>query len=202
MISYALHILYAALVSSSILMFFALSPVNAILFLISVFFTTSMIFMVSGVDFLGILILLVYVGAVAVLFLFIVMMLNVRRIERDTTMYLILGCFIAFLLLCQFQYLGFKTNILYSQLHLPTQFNSFSYFVCICLDEAQRATSVSYLGILLFSEFSILLLLAAVLLLVAMVGAICLTNNKRGFLIRLQYDQLRRTNETLAFQNY
>ena len=192
MLEYILYILYSLLVSSTIFMFAALSPINVILFLIAVFFTTAMLFMVSGIDFLGIIVLLVYVGAEAVLFLFIVMMLNVRRIERDTTMYLIIGLFITLLLACQFQYIGFKTNILYSQTYLPVQFNFFSYINPVRLDETLHIGSVTTIGVLLFSDFIVLLLLAALLLLVAMVGAIYLTNEKRGYFVRQQYEQLHR----------
>lgn len=193
MIDHVLYVLCALLILSTLLMFSALNPVNAILFLISVFFTSSMVFMVAGVDFIGIIILIVYVGAIAVLFLFIVMMLNVRRIERDTTMYLIIGFFIALLLVCQLQYLGFTTNGLYSQLHLHSQFNSFYYVDSFCLDESHRIVSIYKIGTLLFYDFSVVMILAAVLLLVAMVGAICLTNDKRGYFVRQQYDSFNRT---------
>lgn len=173
-------------------MFTALNPIYALLFLISVFFITSMIFMLIGVDFIGILILLIYVGAVAVLFLFVVMMLNVRRVDRDNTIYFIIGLFITIILFFQFQYIGFVNNLLEIQLNLTFSGNSFSYSDYVFLDETEKVRVIYHLGLLLFGKFSICLIVVGLLLLVAMIGTICLTNEKRGYFVRQQYDQLLR----------
>jgi NADH-quinone oxidoreductase subunit J len=181
-------------------MFTAVNPINTLLLLISVFFLTSMIFMLVGVDFLGLSILLIYVGAIAVLFLFVVMMLNVRRIDRDNTLYLVIGLFITIILFLQFQYMGFVNNVLNFQFNLPLSVNSFSYSNTVFMDEAEKVKTVFCLGILLFGKFSICLIISAILLLVAMVGAICLTNEKRGYYVRQQYDQLiRLSNISVSF---
>lgn len=198
--NYLIHFLAIILVCSTILMFTAVNPINTLLLLISVFFLTSMIFMLVGVDFLGLLILLIYVGAIAVLFLFVVMMLNVRRIDRDNTLYLVIGLFITIILFLQFQYMGFVNNVLNFQFNLPLSVNSFSYSDTVFMDEAEKVKTVFCLGILLFGKFSICLIISAILLLVAMVGAICLTNEKRGYYVRQQYDQLiRLSNISVSF---
>lgn len=198
--NYLIHFLAIILVCSTILMFTAVNPINTLLLLISVFFLTSMIFMLVGVDFLGLLILLIYVGAIAVLFLFVVMMLNVRRIDRDNTLYLVIGLFITIILFLQFQYMGFVNNVLNFQFNLPLSVNSFSYSNTVFMDEAEKVKTVFCLGILLFGKFSICLIISAILLLVAMVGAICLTNEKRGYYVRQQYDQLiRLSNISVSF---
>jgi NADH-quinone oxidoreductase subunit J len=198
--NYLIHFLAIILVCSTILMFTAVNPINTLLLLISVFFLTSMIFMLVGVDFLGLSILLIYVGAIAVLFLFVVMMLNVRRIDRDNTLYLVIGLFITIILFLQFQYMGFVNNVLNFQFNLPLSVNSFSYSDTVFMDEAEKVKTVFCLGILLFGKFSICLIISAILLLVAMVGAICLTNEKRGYYVRQQYDQLiRLSNISVSF---
>jgi NADH-quinone oxidoreductase subunit J len=198
--NYLIHFLAIILVCSTILMFTAVNPINTLLLLISVFFLTSMIFMLVGVDFLGLSILLIYVGAIAVLFLFVVMMLNVRRIDRDNTLYLVIGLFITIILFLQFQYMGFVNNVLNFQFNLPLSVNSFSYSNTVFMDEAEKVKTVFCLGILLFGKFSICLIISAILLLVAMVGAICLTNEKRGYYVRQQYDQLiRLSNISVSF---
>lgn len=202
MIIYVLHSVYLVLVCSTILMFTALNPVNAIILLISVFFNTAMCFMIIGVDFIGILLLLVYVGAIAVLFLFIIMMLNVRRIERDTTMYLLVGLFIIFLLFFQFQYVGFKTNVFAFYVFLPIQTNFFSYIDSLPIDEGNRIRSVTSVGMLIFGKFFIALILASGLLFVALVGAILLTNEKRGYFVQQQYSQLLRIERILNSRVY
>lgn len=191
--NYFIFILFVLLVCSAILMFTALNPINTLLFLISVFFLTSLIFMLIGVDFIGILILLIYVGAIAVLFLFIVMMLNVRRIERDNTLYFIIGFFITVILFFQFQYIGFMNNVLEIQSNFTLSENTFSYSNYIFFDEVEKKKTIYCLGLLLFNRFSICLITAAMLLLVVMVGVICLTNEKRGYFVRQQYDQLLRS---------
>lgn len=190
--NYLIYFLSILLVCSTILMFTALNPINTLLFLISIFFLTSMIFMLVGVDFIGILILLIYVGAIAVLFLFIVMMLNVRRIDRDNMVYLIIGLFITVILFFQFQYIGLVNNALEIQFNIPFSVNSFLYSESVFIDETEKFKTISCLGLLLFSKFSICLIVSAILLLVAMIGAICLTNEKRGYFVRQQYDQLIR----------
>ena len=87
--------------------------------------------MLVGVDFIGILILLIYVGAIAVLFLFIVMMLNVRRIDRDNTLQLMIRLFIT-IILFSIQYMGFVNNALNLQWNLPFSVNSFSIYYNFC----------------------------------------------------------------------
>lgn len=69
-----LILLYTFIISSAILMISVLNPINSVLFLISIFFSVSIIFILLGIDFFGFIFLIIYVGAIAVLFLFIVMM--------------------------------------------------------------------------------------------------------------------------------
>ena len=73
------------------------SPIHSVLFFILIFFCSSLVFTLLHSDFIGLLFLMVYVGAIAVLFVFVVMMLNIKRVERDNTTYLLIGGFISFL---------------------------------------------------------------------------------------------------------
>ena len=74
-------------VSSAMLVILSRNTVYSVLFLILVFISISILFIMIGAEFLGMIILIVYVGAVAVLFLFVVMMLNVsqQKIKENTT---------------------------------------------------------------------------------------------------------------------
>jgi NADH-quinone oxidoreductase subunit J len=73
--------------------------VQSVLFLILVFFLCSILFIYLGADFIGLIILIVYIGAIAVLFLFVVMMLNIRVLELSSTfsIYLPLALFLSFI---------------------------------------------------------------------------------------------------------
>lgn len=73
--------------------------VQSVLFLILVFFLCSLLFIYLGVEFIGLIILIVYIGAIAVLFLFVVMMLNVRVLEivSNFSVYLPLALFLSFI---------------------------------------------------------------------------------------------------------
>ena len=74
-----------------------------------------------------------------------------------------------------------------------TFFRKFIFYILqFLLTKTEKVKTVFCLGIILFSKFSICLIISAILLLVAMVGAICLTNEKRGYYVRQQHDQLIR----------
>lgn len=76
--------------------------VQSVLYLILVFFLCSLLFIYLGADFIGLIILIVYIGAIAVLFLFVVMMLNVRILELSSTfsIYLPLALFLSCIFFC------------------------------------------------------------------------------------------------------
>jgi NADH-quinone oxidoreductase subunit J len=84
------------------------NAVQSVLYLILVFFLCSIFFIYLGADFIGLIILIVYIGAIAVLFLFVVMMLNIRLLEVSSTLstYLSLALFLSiiFLILITFIY--------------------------------------------------------------------------------------------------
>ena len=84
---------------SSMMVLLATNPVHSILYLILVFITVISYFFFIGVEFLALTFLIVYVGAIAVLFLFIVMMLNIRviQLKENFTRYLPIGFFVLIL---------------------------------------------------------------------------------------------------------
>jgi NADH:ubiquinone oxidoreductase subunit 6 (subunit J) len=112
-----------------------------------------MIFILLNVDFLGLLFLMIYVGAIAVLFLFIVMMLNIKKIERDQTVYLTIGGFFLFFYFFQIFFLIFYHSLVF----LPEYFffDSELYFFSSInfLDESVRYFLIKKLGILLYGEY-------------------------------------------------
>jgi NADH:ubiquinone oxidoreductase subunit 6 (subunit J) len=112
-----------------------------------------MIFILLNVDFLGLLFLMVYVGAIAVLFLFIVMMLNIKKIERDQTVYLTIGGFFLFFYFFQIFFLIFYHSLVYLPefFFFDSEFYSFSSINF--LDESVRFFLIKKLGFLLYGEY-------------------------------------------------
>lgn len=168
------------------------NPINAVLFPISIYFSASLSFIILGVDYLGLILLTVYVGAIAVLFLFIVMLVNLKRLDHDRTSYLILGLVILFILTVQLSIVFSYRVIVYQPENLTYSLNNYSFLCNNDTDDAQRVNVLVRLGTLIFKEFPAYLFIAGLMLLSAMIGAIYLTNLKRGYTARRQYNQLSR----------
>lgn len=122
-------------------------------------------------DFLAIIFLIVYVGAVSILFLFIVMLLNIKNIDLEEQYfnYLPVGFFIGFLFLMELYYFldqGFKFT------QTPLQI---SYIFTNYINHVDGLKDLEIIALILYEEFFVLFILASLLLLIAMVGAIILT---------------------------
>jgi len=144
------------------------NPVHAALFLVLTFFTSAIIWMTLEAEFLAISLVLVYVGAVMVLFLFVVMMLdiNIARLREGFVKYLPLGIVVALIML------GLMLNVVTSDIFSSTAM----------LEPVAKGADYSNtkaLGSVLYTEHVFAFELAAVILLVAIVAAISLTMRKR-----------------------
>jgi len=157
-------------VISSFMVIFAKNPVHSVLFLILTFFNATGLFVLMGAEFLAMLLLIVYVGAVAVLFLFVVMMLNIDFNSLRTGMIknAPLGLLIGTILLGEmiFSFIGMK----YGVANKPGN----ELFIVLGEEENTRA-----LGNVLYTNYIYLFQCAGLILLVAMIGAIVLTHRKR-----------------------
>lgn len=190
--SFLIFFFYFLVIISAIFMVIVSNPINAALFLISVFFNTSMVFILLNIDFLGLLFLMIYVGAIAVLFLFIVMMLNIKRVEKDNSFYLTIGLFILVFYFLQFFFFIFDETLIYIPKLFTLNTNSYEFSNFHFLDESLRYVMVKKIGFLLYYEYFFYLIFAALILFVAMVAAIYLTNEKQGYSMKDQYHQLSR----------
>ncbi|WP_293387037.1 NADH-quinone oxidoreductase subunit J [Nevskia sp.] len=146
----------------------ARNPVHAALFLVLAFFTAAAIWMLLRAEFLAIVLVMVYVGAVMVLFLFVVMMLdiNLDRLREGFWSYLPLGATIGVLMVIEMvlvlggKYFGLE--------HLPNPG-----------DPGKGYSNTKALGRILYTDYLYPFELAAVILLVAIVAAIALTLRRR-----------------------
>jgi len=154
----------------------AKNPVHSILFLILVFLNTAMLLISLGIDFLGIFIIIVYVGAIAILFLFVVMMLNIKLTELNDNIYkyLPIGFFFGLLFLFLFSFFVLETSTLNLPFTNTTQI--YSNIVVNWENElAIKGNNLVQLGVILYTTYLPQLMIAAIILLVAMLGVIVLT---------------------------
>lgn len=164
------------------------NPIVSVLFLICLFLNISCYLMALGLNFLGLSYLLVYVGAVSILFLFILMLINVRVSEllSDTNKSIPLGILLVILFIVPvYGILPFdlsnQKNLLHYTINLfqDSQVKELIYIFFVTngmwdgnLAECSHITSI---GNIMYSSYSIWLIITSIILLLAMVGAIIIT---------------------------
>jgi NADH-ubiquinone oxidoreductase chain 6 len=158
----------------------AKNPVHSVLFLILVFCNTSALLVLLGLDFFAMMLLVVYVGAIAVLFLFVVMMLNIKvaEIHENILRYLPVGGIIGIIFLIEIFLIVDNDYILMLPTSLLSNQISPSYWIAYG-DKIQSWTNIESIGNLVYTYYSLFFLLCGLILLVAMIGAIVLTMHKR-----------------------
>src|ERR1041384_4173471 len=104
----AFYLFSAVLIAAAVMVIAGRNPVHSVLFLILAFFNAAALFVLLGAEFLAMILVIVYVGAVAVLFLFVVMMLDVdfAELKRGSLQYLPVGLLIGIILLAELMFAG------------------------------------------------------------------------------------------------
>ena len=169
MIALIAFYLFATLtIASAVAVVFARNPVHSVLWLIVAFFNAAGLMLLVGAEFIAMLLVIVYVGAVAVLFLFIVMMLNIdfAALRSGFTRNLPFGLIVALVLLAEIivAVSAWKAG--------PVTGN--------VQPAAATQPNIEAIGELLYSRFLFPFEIAGLILLVAMIGAIVLTHRSRG----------------------
>jgi len=192
MIAHSIFFYFFSLIAiiSSIMVISSKNTVHSVFFLILDFISISCLFIMIGAEFLGMIMLIVYVGAVAVLFLFVVMMLNVAQmndklLQEPKYSHLPVGLLIGLIIFCELLIVvggwKYKPDIL-----LVTSIN---------LDKS--VTNTHSIGNILYTDYIHLFQLSGMILLVAMIGAIVLTFEKRSGIKRQSYiEQISREKVT------
>ena len=160
--------LFAAMtIASAVLVIFARNPVHSVLWLIVAFFSAAGLMLMTGAEFIALLLVIVYVGAVAVLFLFVVMMLDIdfSQLRSGFTKNLPFGLLIALVLL--------------AEIIVAANARRAGPLIADKPPEAAQPNIVA-LGEALYGRFLFPFEIAGLILLVAMVGAIVLTHRSRG----------------------
>ena len=174
---------------SAVFVVTAKNPIHSILFLVFVFFNISGLLIMLGVEFLAMLLLVVYVGAVSVLFLFVIMMLNVKIAQayENLLRYIPIGFFLSlsFLFEC---YLIVDSGLVSSDMEGFQFLNNSVDWVSLVIAN----TNTVVIGTILYTYYSFFFILCGFILLISMVVAITLTLSRRGDVRRQEiYKQLQ-----------
>lgn len=178
------YLLAFVAVAASFMVVAARNPVHSVMFLILTFFSAAGLFILMGAEFIALLLVMVYVGAVAVLFLFVVMMLDVDFVEmkQGFLKYAPVGGLVAVVLFLEMLIAGA------------------GYFYGGDTQVVPRADDVSNLeaiGRVLYTDYAFFFEASGFVLLVAMIGAIVLTlRDREGVRKQVIADQIARNRET------
>ncbi|SFA72208.1 NADH dehydrogenase subunit J [Poseidonocella pacifica] len=169
MIVFAFYLFAAGVIAGGLFTVIARNPVHSVLWLILAFLSAAGLFVLLGAEFVAMLLVIVYVGAVAVLFLFVVMMLDVdfSELKAEMTKAMPLALLIGVVILMQ---LGFAFGA------WETADTAQSARAAVAPTELHNTRA---LGVLLYDQYFLLFQLAGLILLVAMIGAIVLTLRHR-----------------------
>lgn len=179
----AFYLLAFTAIAAAFMVVASRNPVHSVMFLILTFFSAAGLFILMGAEFIALLLIMVYVGAVAVLFLFVVMMLDVDFVElkQGFLTYMPVGLVVAIILLAEMVLVG------------AAYFAGDPKTVVVADKEM---TNLEAFAAVLYTDYAGALEAAGIVLLVAMIGAIVLTLRERtGVKTQNAMDQMARTRE-------
>lgn len=169
LVTAAFYVFAAILIASAVAVVTSRNPVHSVLFLILGFFNAAALFLIAGAEFLAMILVIVYVGAVAVLFLFVVMMLDVNfgQLREGFQRYAPVGAVVG--------------AVLFAELILVLgawRFAPASMTLKLTTTPG-GVTNTQALGRLIYTDYILLFQTAGLILMVAMIGAIVLTHRER-----------------------
>ena len=175
--SFAFYLFAFSAVAGGLFTVVGRNPVHSVLWLILAFLSSAGLFVLLGAEFIAMLLIIVYVGAVAVLFLFVVMMLDVdfAELKAEMAQYLPLAILIAVVLLMQ---LGMAFGVWTASEGTEAARQAIT---------PAKTHNTAALGLLIYDRYFLLFQLAGLILLVAMIGAIVLTFRQRSGVKKQSY---------------
>ena len=167
--AFAFYLFAVTAVAAGLMVVLARNPVHSVLWLILAFISSAGLFVLMGAEFVAMLLMIVYVGAVAVLFLFVVMMLDVdfEELKGEMARYMPLGLLIGVVILMQL-------GIAFGAWQSAEGADALRAAVA-----PEGTTNTAALGMLIYDKYIFLFQTAGLILLVAMIGAIVLTLRRR-----------------------
>mgnify|MGYP005838230657 CR=1 FL=1 len=185
----AFYIFAAVAVAAGFLVIASRNPVHSVLFLILAFFNAAGLFVLMGAEFLAMILVIVYVGAVAVLFLFVVMMLDIdfSELREGFLQYMPVGALVGLVVLLELL-MVFGTWALTPEM---------AGVVATPIPPMNEVTNAEAIGQVMYTQYVYFFQAAGMVLLVAMIGAIVLTlRHKQDAKRQVIADQVARTKET------
>ena len=167
----AFYLFSTIIIASAIMVISSKNPVHSVLFLILAFFNGAGLFVLVGAEFLAMIMVVVYVGAVAVLFMFVVMMLNINFVElrQGFLQYLPVGILIGLILLVELIFVLTSQISQNQTLAVPS----------VPIPPINDIENTKAIGNVLYTKYVYLFQAAGMILLTAMIGAIVLTLRQR-----------------------
>jgi NADH-quinone oxidoreductase subunit J len=187
----AFYVLSAIMLGSAAMVVSSRNPVHSVLFLILAFFNAAGLFLLLGAEFLALILVIVYVGAVMVLFLFVVMMLDVNfaQLREGFQRYLPVGLTVGVVLLAEL----IGVDAVWRSLPAAPSLRS-AAMTAEALPGGAGLSNTAALGRLIYTDYIFLFQTAGLVLMVAMIGAIVLTHRQREASRRQSIDaQMART---------
>jgi NADH-quinone oxidoreductase subunit J len=166
----AFYLFATVCIASAAMVILSRNPVHSVMWLILAFFNAAGLMVLTGAEFIAMLLVIVYVGAVAVLFLFVVMMLDIdfAELRAGFVRYLPLGALVAIILAAELVFAVGAWNA--GTIDLASR----------AAPVAAEGSNIEQIGAVLFTRYLFLFETAGLILLVAMIGAIVLTHRQRG----------------------
>ena len=183
LIAIAFYLLAFTAIAAGFMVVASRNPVHSVMFLILTFFAAAGLFVLMGAEFIALLLIMVYVGAVAVLFLFVVMMLDVDFVElkQGFLTYLPVGAVVALILLAEM--------ILVGAAYFTGQTKT-------VVEKNSETSNLEAFGEVLYTQYAGAFEAAGLVLLVAMIGAIVLTlRERKGVKSQNAMEQMARTRD-------
>ncbi|MBY0501600.1 MAG: NADH-quinone oxidoreductase subunit J [Alphaproteobacteria bacterium] len=185
MTAFLFYVFSIVLLSAAVFVVSSRNTVHGVLFLILAFFNAAGLFILAHAEFLAMMLIIVYVGAVAVLFLFVVMMLNIQigEIQFVIRRYSLIGSFVGVIL---------AIELVLMLVNWHTSPGAFDLTVAP-IDLQKGIPNTQALGNLLYTHYALIFQAAGLILLIAMVGAIVLTlRHREGVRRQIVGDQFAR----------
>ncbi len=186
MISFLVYFSMAMILFASLMVISSRNPIYSVLFLILTFFCSSGLMVMLEAEYIAMIIIIVYVGAVVILFLFVIMMLDVSNSDFKTSStktmpYVVLS---AMIFLAVFIYALYKSKVNFEAITLLNN-----------KDAELFENSLRYIGTRLYTEYILEFQIAGVILFLAMIGSITLVHRKSNRLVKKQNitDQIMRS---------
>lgn len=191
--------------TSAIFVIYSTNTIYSVFFLILVFTNSTGLLLISEVEFISIMLIIIYVGAITVLFLFVIMMLDINVLidknNNNNYGYLPIIFLISFVFFLETFVMFSKIFTTYYHL-IEQSFFKNDLFYRQFINQLDTITNIETIGQILYSYYAFFFLAAGIILLIALIGAVTLTKKekkKQNFLTKNLYKQLSRNSLQAVF---